>query len=434
MRLRSSLLALVTVVLTAAVACATSPAGRSGPPAAPPPAAHAATSVASRQVTKLAAAAQASPQQRRAEFEQLLGMHALLAVRLMRSVVVAAPDFVPVVSASLQDNTDALSQLVTAAYGNAQADRFKQLWQPHLTDLLSYANGVAGNDAAAKQAARKALMADAEAYGSWLAGASNGRVRASDAAAGVRMHVEELMTQADAYAARDYDQAYLTERQAYEHMFTAGAGLAKASVTPELAVGFDTPPEQLRAAFAMLLGEHMELIISAQRAIFAGAPEFQAAATQVNANTTALTKGMAAIVGPKKAKEFQSAWAEHVEGLLAYSTAVADKDDAAKATAMQNLDAFAARLALYFSDIVRNELPVEPLTDALTMHDKHLADHVDAYAAKRYDQALQMEREGYQQMLAVAYTLVAAIQKTVKPQLPVGGSQTGLGGTAHRRP
>jgi hypothetical protein len=209
MRLRSSLLALVTVVLTAAVACATSPAGRSGPPAAPPPAAHAATSVASRQVTKLAAAAQASPQQRRAEFEQLLGMHALLAVRLMRSVVVAAPDFVPVVSASLQDNTDALSQLVTAAYGNAQADRFKQLWQPHLTDLLSYANGVAGNDAAAKQAARKALMADAEAYGSWLAGASNGRVRASDAAGGVRMHVEELMTQADAYAARDYDKAYL---------------------------------------------------------------------------------------------------------------------------------------------------------------------------------------------------------------------------------
>jgi hypothetical protein len=216
-------------------------------------------------------------------------------------------------------------------------------------------------------------------------------------------------------------------------MFTAGAGLAKASVTPELAVSFDTPPEQLRAAFAMLLGEHMELIISAQRAIFAGAPEFKAAATQVNANTTALTKGMAAIVGPKKAKEFQSAWAEHVEGLLAYSTAVAGKDDAARATAMRNLDAFAARLALCFSDIVRNELPVEPLTDAITMHDKHLADHVDAYAAKRYDQALQMEREGYLQMLGVAYTLVRAIQKTVKPQLPVGGSQTGLGGTAHRR-
>jgi hypothetical protein len=33
-------------------------------------------------------------------------------------------------------------------------------------------------------------------------------------------------------------------------------------------------------------------------------------------------------------------------------------------------------------------------------------------------------------MLGVANTLVDAIQRTVKPQLPVGGSQTGGGGTA----
>jgi hypothetical protein len=426
-RVRTGPIRLLILVLMAAVACSPSRADRSSPSTSAPAARHHAVALVAH------TAAQASPQQRRAEFEQLLGMHALLAVRLMRGVVVAAPDFVPVASAALQDNTNALTQLVTTAYGNAQADRFKQLWQRHLKDLLAYANGVAANNASAKQAARKALMADAEAYGSWLAGASNGRVRASDAAAGVRMHVEELMTQADAYAARDYDKAYVIERQAYEHMFTAGAGLAKASLTPELAVGFDAPPEKLRAAFAMLLGEHMELIVSAQRATFAGAPEFKAAATQVNANTIALTKGMGAIVGPKKAKEFQSAWADHVEGLLAYSAAVAGKDDAAKTTAMQNLDAFAARLALYFSDIVRNELPVEPLTNALTMHDQHLTNHVDAYAAKRYDEAVQMEREGYQQMLGVAYTLVGAIQKTVKPKLPVGGSQTGLGGTAHRR-
>jgi hypothetical protein len=33
-------------------------------------------------------------------------------------------------------------------------------------------------------------------------------------------------------------------------------------------------------------------------------------------------------------------------------------------------------------------------------------------------------------MLGVANTLVGAIQRTVKPQLPVGGSQTGGGSTA----
>jgi hypothetical protein len=431
MRLRTGLLApltLVTVVLAAAAACAPSTAGRSSSPASAPAAGHHATTMAAP-----TAAAKASPRKLRAQFEQLLGLHALLAVRLMRGVVAAAPDFVPVASASLQDNTDALSQLVTTAYGGAHGDRFTQLWQRHITDLLSYANGVAGNDASAKQAARTALLADADAYGSWVAEASDGRVRAGDAAAGVRMHVQELMTQADAYAARDYAKAYRIERQAYQHMFTAGAALAKASVTPELAVGLDAPPEKLRSAFAMLLGEHMELIIDTQRATFAGSSEFKAAAAQVNANTAALTDGMGAIVGPKKAKEFQSAWAEHVEGLLAYTAAVAGSDDVGKATAEKNLDAFAARLALYFSDIVRSELPVEPLTEAITMHDTHLTNHVDAYAAKRYDQALQLELDGYQQMLGVANTLVGAIQKTVKPQLPVGGSQTGGGGTAHRR-
>jgi hypothetical protein len=217
-------------------------------------------------------------------------------------------------------------------------------------------------------------------------------------------------------------------------MFSAGTAVAKASVTPEVAVSLDAPPERLRSAFAMLLGEHLELIIDAQRATFAGAPEFQAAAAQVNANTTALTKAMAGIVGPQKAAEFECAWANHVEGLMAYTAAVAGNDQAAKAVAKQNLDGFAERLALYFSDVVRNVLTTDPLTEAITAHDAHLINHVDAYAAKRYDQAQQLELEGYQQMLGVANTLVGAIQRTVKPRLPVGGSKTGGGGMACRRP
>jgi hypothetical protein len=142
---------------------------------------------------------------------------------------------------------------------------------------------------------------------------------------------------------------------------------------------------------------------------------------------------MAALVGPAKAEEFERAWANHVEGLMAYTAAVAGNDQNTKAAAKQNLDGFAERLALYFSGIVRNVLAADPLTRAITAHDQHLIDHVDAYAAKRYDQAQQMELEGYQQMLEVANTLVGVIQRTVKPQLPVGGSKTGGGGMACRR-
>jgi hypothetical protein len=425
-RSRSGPIGLVIVVLVAAAACDSGTPSRSDSPAstqAGHPAGHTATTTAP---------AAASPKEVRAQFEQLLGLHALLAVRQMRSVVAQAPDVRKAADAALRENTDALGQLVRTAYGEADGDRFAQLWQRGVTDLTAYAEGVAGNDASATQTARTALLADADAYGSWLAEASDGRVKASDAPNAMRTHVDNLMEQADAYGARDYADAYRIERQAYQHMFTAGLAMAKGSVAPKTAATLDAPPEQLRSAFAMLLGEHMELIIAAQRATFAGSPEFRAAGTQVNANTTALTKGMGAIVGPRKAAEFQSAWAEHVEGLMAYSTAVAGNDEAGKEAAEQNLSGVAQRLALYLSDIVRNEVPVEPLTDAISAHDTHLIEQVNAYAARNYEQALRAEREGYQQMLGVAGTLVGAIQKTVKPQLPVGGSQTGGGATAHQ--
>ncbi len=425
MRSRTGLVVLIILVLAGAAACTAGSPGRSSAPAAPTTAAGHAIHPPSAPV-----AANASPTEVRGQFEQLLGQHALLALRLTRSQVAKAADFEQVAEASLQHNSDALSQLVETAYDDTQGDRFQQLWQGYVNDLSAYASAVASQDASAKQQARADLMAYCDDYGSWLATASTGQVQPDDVTRSARTRVLGLMRQIDAYAAHDYGQAYKLERDTYQATFAAGATLTKASVTPKAAAKLDTPTEQLRSAFAMLLGEHMELIVDAQRATFAGAPEFEAAAAQVNANTATLTKAMGAIVGPKKAAEFQAAWANHVEGLLAYSTAVAGNDEAAKQTAAQNLSGFGARLALYFSDIVRNELPVEALTDVLGVHDKHLIDQVDAYAADDYAKAETLQLEGYQQMLGVANTLVDAIQHTVTSKLPKGGSQTGGGGTA----
>ena len=243
------------------------------------------------------------------------------------------------------------------------------------------------------------------------------------------------MDQLDAYADRDFDQAYTLERQAYQQTYGAGTTLATASLTAKEAADAAAAPEDLRSAFAMLLGEHMELIVDAQRATFAGSPEFEAAAAQVNANTATLAKALGGIVGPEKAEEFETAWANHVEGLMAYTAAAAGKDEAAKAVAKENLDGFAERLALYFSDVVRNVLATDPLTEAITAHDEHLIAQVDAYAAKDYAKAQQVQDEGYQQMVGVANVLVDAIEKVMAQAMPAGGSKTGGGGMAgHAHP
>jgi hypothetical protein len=160
-RSRTGLIALVAFVLAAAVAWGPGTTGRPGSPAAPSPVGEQALRLTA------AAAAQASPRQVRAQFEQLLGLHALLAVRQMRTVLVAAaPDLQRALDGSLQANTDALSRLVAEAYGGAPADRFTPLWQRHLADLMAYAKAVAGNDSSATQTARAALLTDADAYGS----------------------------------------------------------------------------------------------------------------------------------------------------------------------------------------------------------------------------------------------------------------------------
>jgi hypothetical protein len=376
--------------------------------------------------------ANASPQEVQTRFEQLLGQHAVLAVRLTRNEVAKADDQRAATESALAANTDALHQLVGVAYGDASADRFKQLWQSYAGELAAYANGVASGNTAGAQEARAALLAYCKDWGAWLAQASSGRVDAGAAERAATARIDQLTRQVDAYATKDYEQAYKLQRSAYERTYGTGATLAKGSVSAKEAAGLDAAPEQMRSAFAMLLGEHMELIVEAQRATFAGAEEFDAAADQLNANTATMAKAMGGIVGPQKAAEFQTAWANHVEGLMAYTAAVAGNDEAGKMVAKENLDGFAERLALFFSDVVRNLLATDPLTDAITSHDSHLINHVDAFAAKDYARAHQVEDEGYQQMAGIATVLVDAIQKVMQSQQPAGGMKTGGGGTAHR--
>jgi hypothetical protein len=419
MPVRTGPVILVTLILATAAACDSS---RPEPAAAPSPAPthHAITP-----------AAPIAPAAQRVQFEQLFGQHALLAVRLMRSQL-AAPEQRQAAEASAMANADELTRLMASAFGSANGTRFAQLWREHLAHLTGYADAVAGGDRAAEQRARETLLAGAGTYGTFMAEATRGRVKAADAGRALRQHTEGLIGQTGAYAGGDYGRAYQLQREAYEHMFTTGTAVAKAALPAASAARLAAPSEQLRSAFAMLLGEHMELIVDAQRAAFAGAPQFKAAAAQVNVNTAALGKALGAIVGPGKGAEFQDGWGEHVDGLIAYAAAAAAGDEAAKAKATEELDEYALNLAKYLNSIVGNRLRLGLLLGALTQHDRHLIEHVDAFAARDYAGADRTEDATYEHMRVVADTLVGAIQRTVRAGLPVGGSQTGGGGTARR--
>jgi hypothetical protein len=103
MRLRTGLVVLA-VLLVAAAGCGPGSAGRSDSAAGPPENHHHGMRLVA------AGAVSTSPRQVRAQFEQLLGLHALLAVRQMRNVAASAPELQGPADASLQANTDALGR------------------------------------------------------------------------------------------------------------------------------------------------------------------------------------------------------------------------------------------------------------------------------------------------------------------------------------
>ena len=425
MRTRPGPVVLALVALVAAGCSAGSKAPAPGRLAAP------ATTTA-----PAGAAAQApnSPGAQRAGFEQLLGRQTLLQVRLMRAVVFGAPDLRRATQVAADQNAAELATLVAATYDQAAGTSFDGQNRRTLADLVAYADAVGrgdGKGGGPAGQARTALMADARAYGAWLAGASHGRAKAPAAEAAMRAQLERLTGQADAYAARDYGRSYELEREAFEQAYAGGAGLATAGRAAD-AAGTDTPTERLRSAFAQLLGEHMELVIDAQRATFAGAAEFKAAAAQVNHNSQAIGAAVGTLAGPAKGEEFSAGWADHVDKLMAYTAAVAKRDPNAQAAAETQLDRFATTLARFFHGLVGDQLALGSLLGVLTLHDRHLTDHVDAYAARDFTSATAIEREGYAHIHGVADSLVGALGRSMRPGLPVGAAQTGGGGLAGR--
>ena len=173
MRVRAGLTALATVVVVAAVGCTSGGEGGARPSAA------ATATTAHHATTPNILAADASPREVRARFEQLLGQHALLAVRLGRSEVAMDPDLQKVVETSLAANAGALRQLgrrwptttpgPTASSSSGRATPTSSPPTPRAP---------ATGNSAGVQEARAALLAHCDDWGAWLEEASGGRVEA----------------------------------------------------------------------------------------------------------------------------------------------------------------------------------------------------------------------------------------------------------------
>ena len=248
----------------------------------------------------------------------------------------------------------------------------------------------------------------------------------------MQAHVEHLIAQADAYAAKDYARSDALYRESYAHTFDLGHTLAATLLPPDQAAALDQPSWRLRSALDRLLGEHVALAVGALRAGGTNSPDFPAAADALNGNTRDLAAAMGTLFGAQAGQQFMSLWADHVDQLVAYTTGVAGNDGAKRDGALARLRDFEGSLAAFLDSATGSKMHSADLAKAFLAHDQMLTQQVDAFAGRDFPRAHDLAYTTYQDMFGLSGQLADAFGETVAARLPHGGAQTGAGGTAGR--
>jgi hypothetical protein len=363
--------------------------------------------------------------------QALLGQHTVLAADMMRARIRRDPDFAQAAETALTRNTQAMATLVGSAFGSDAATTFSQAWAGHITHLFEYAEARQAGDTGGLQRARQQLVESETAIASFFVKASNGRLPAATARAGVRMHIDMLLAQADAYAKKDYAAAAVDYQEAFQHTYALGGALAAAVLPKKDAAALATPGLQLRSNLTEVLSEHVALVVAAMRAASGNnTTDFEAFGNALNRNTQALSGSVGTLFGAPAAAHFQSLWADHVDGLLAITSGTASGNTAQQQQARTKLSAFEPALAAFLSTATKSRLGAQALARALAMHDQMLLGEVQAFQDKDYAKAHDLGYNAYDEMFGLAGQLANAMALTLADKLPKGGSQTGGGAMA----
>ena len=367
----------------------------------------------------------------RSTLERLLGAHVLFADEFVRTAVAGDAEQNAAVGQSVARNQAELVELVTAQGGAAAGQEFQAAWQNHVDVLASYATALQQQDTAAQGAARQQYVAAEEQLARSFSTVVGGTVPLPALTQAATMHGEQLLDHADAFASGGYDTAYSIQREAFGHMVMAadvlarGVATAKGLPTAEL----DAPRLRLQTAMSSLLAQHMGLMVQAMRAAHDRSPDFEAAGRAVNLNTTELAGAIRTLYGEQASRQFLDIWAGHVEALIAYASA---DDEAEREQRREAGTDYAPQLARFLATATEQRLPAIDLAAALTEHDDHLRDSLDAYAEGDFDRSQALAERGYAHMFELSQGLATAVGDAVAAKLPQGGPATGSGGLAHR--
>jgi len=185
---------------------------------------------------------------------------------------------------------------------------------------------------------------------------------------------------------------------------TAGSPAAGASAVTTTNAAID-----LRVTLDQLLSEHAFLAMVAMQKGYDGAPDFKAAADQLDQNSVALGKAVDSVY-PGAGAKFLDLWRAHIGMFVDYTVGSATKDQAKKDKALADLAGYRKDFGAFINGANPN-LPADAVAGLLQTHVNELVAALDSYAAKDYAKTYQQFDEAYKHMFATGDALAGGIVK-----------------------
>ena len=284
-------------------------------------------------------------------------------------------------AAQLDRNSVALSEAVGSIAGEEKGAAFLDLWRQHIGFFVDYTKGAAGGDDAAKQAAVDNLMGYTQDAGAFFEEITGGELPADAVAGSLVEHIETVTAAIDAVAAGE-TSVFDRLKAAADHVNMAAKTLAGGIVS---AAGLEGDPASqaatLRADLTGLLQEHVYLAGIAVKTAYAAGPDseaFTAAAATLDANSQELSAAVGSIAGEEKGAAFLDLWRQHIGFFVDFAVAAAGGDEAAKATAIENLAGYTQDAGAFFEEITGGELPADAVAGSLEQHITTLAGAIES--------------------------------------------------------
>ncbi|MCL6647831.1 MAG: hypothetical protein K6U89_05810 [Chloroflexi bacterium] len=166
----------------------------------------------------------------------------------------------------------------------------------------------------------------------------------------------------------------------------------------------------LREALSKLLSEHAFLAAVAMQKGYDGAPDFPAAAAQLDQNSLALAAAISSVYGEAAGQQFLVQWREHIRMFVDFTVGTATKDEAKRRQALAELAAYRTSFAA-FLNTANPFLPQEAAAGLLQEHIGQLSTALDSYVQGNYAQTYRLISESHSHMFMTGTGLAGAIVK-----------------------